>query len=186
MAGARRSTLLTVGSLAIVVALTGCAGRSAKTSSSEAPPLQPPVTTATPATPSVPTATPAKPEAAPASPTTGYFEQMELADVRFRAGLVTVSRADAPVLDAVARWLQEHPGTQLRIEGHTDDLGNRAENLTVGEKRAASVMKYLVAKGLEPERISIVSHGSDRPLCVERTDTCRAKNRRAHFMVKRP
>jgi outer membrane protein OmpA-like peptidoglycan-associated protein len=42
-----------------------------------------------------------------------------------------------------------------------------------------------VAKGLEPERISIVSYGSDRPVCPEKTDACRAKNRRAQFLVKR-
>jgi peptidoglycan-associated lipoprotein len=186
MAGAGRSALLTFGSLAIVVALTGCAGRSAKTASSEAPPAQPVVATATPAPSSVPTATPAKSEVAATSPSAGFFEQMELADVRFRAGLVTVGRADTPVLDAVVRWLKEHPGAQVRIEGHTDDRGNRAENLAVGEKRAASVMKYLLAQGLEPERISTVSYGSDRPLCAEKTDACRAKNRRAHFMVKRP
>jgi peptidoglycan-associated lipoprotein len=45
-------------------------------------------------------------------------------------------------------------------------------------------MKYLVAKGLEPQRISVVSYGSDRPVCTEKSDACRAKNRRASFLVK--
>jgi peptidoglycan-associated lipoprotein len=45
-------------------------------------------------------------------------------------------------------------------------------------------MKYLVAKGLEPQRISVVSYGSDRPVCTEKSDGCRAKNRRASFLVK--
>jgi peptidoglycan-associated lipoprotein len=183
-----KSALLTAGSLAIVIALTGCAGRSAKQSSAPAP-SAPAVATATPAkdTPSVPTAMPvAKTEAAPAPSANGFVEQPALADVRFRPGLVTVGRADATALDAVVRWLKENPRTQVRIEGHTDDRGHRAENLTVGEKRATSVMKYLVAKGVEAERISIVSYGSDRPICTEQTEACRAKNRRAHFQVKQP
>ena len=71
------------------------------------------------------------------------------------------------------------------IEGHSDDLGTPAANLVVAEKRAMSVMKYLVAKGLEPGRISVVSYGSDRPVCMEKNDTCRARNRRASILVKR-
>jgi peptidoglycan-associated lipoprotein len=183
MRGRTKPALFAAGSLAIVIALSGCAGRTAKTSSAPAPTEPAVATPAAPAPTSVPTAMPAaKAEATPVP----FVELPELADVRFRAGLVTVGRADAPALDAVVRWLKENPGTKVRIEGHTDDRGNRAENLAVGEKRAASVMKYLIAKGLEPERISIVSYGADRPVCVEKTDTCRAKNRRAHFMVSRP
>jgi peptidoglycan-associated lipoprotein len=187
MRGGSKSALLTAGSLAIVIALTGCAGRSAKTSSTPAP-TEPTVATATPAataTPSVPTAMPAA-KAAPAPSANGFVDLPELADVRFRAGLVTVGKADATALEAVVRWLKENPGAQVRIEGHTDDRGNRTENIAVGEKRAMSVMKHLIAKGLEPERISIVSYGSERPVCAEKTETCRAKNRRAHFLVNRP
>lgn len=189
MRGGSKSALLTAGSLAIVIALTGCAGRSAKTSSAPAP-TEPAVATATPATtaaPSVPTAMPVTKAGTASTPSTnGFVELPELADVRFRAGLVTVGKADAAALDAVVRWLKDNPGAQVRIEGHTDDRGNRTENIAVGEKRAMSVMRYLIAKGLEPERISIVSYGSERPVCAEKTETCRAKNRRAHFLVNRP
>jgi peptidoglycan-associated lipoprotein len=185
MRGGSKSVLLTAGSLAIVMALTGCAGRSAKTSATPAP-TEPAVTTAAPATaaPSVPTAMPvAKVEV---TPTNGFVALPELADVRFRAGLVTVGKVDAPALDAVVRWLKDNPSAEVRIEGHTDDRGTRADNIAVGEKRAMSVMKYLIAKGLEPVRVSVVSYGSERPICFEKTETCRAQNRRAHFLVKQP
>jgi peptidoglycan-associated lipoprotein len=188
MRGGSKSALLTAGSLAIVIALTGCAGRSTKTSSTPAS-TEPAVATATPATatPSVPTAMPlTKAETTSTPSTNGFVAVPELADVRFRAGLVTVGKADAATLDTVVRWLKDNPGAEVRIEGHTDDRGNRAENIAVGEKRAMSVMKYLVAKGLDPQRISIVSYGSERPVCAEKTETCRAQNRRAHFLVKLP
>lgn len=183
------STLLTVGALALATALAGCAGSSWqfwKTSSSTETPSEPAVATATPATPAAPSVATAMPVSTGPARSHDVAARPELADVRFRAGLVTVGQADAPALDAVVRWLKENPSAHVRIEGHSDDLGTPSANMAVGEKRALSVMKYLVSKGLEPERIAIVSYGSDRPVCMEKTSACRAKNRRAHFVVRQP
>jgi peptidoglycan-associated lipoprotein len=191
MAGGTRFARLTFGSLAIALALTGCAGRSWqfwKSSSTEAPPTATQVAaTPEPGSPPVPTARPlSASETTTAAPTgNGFVDLPAIADVRFRAGLVTVGRADAGTLDGVVRWLKGNPAAQIQIEGHTDDLGTPVENLAVGQKRAASAMSYLISKGVGAERISIVSYGSDRPVCAEKTDACRAKNRRVHFLVKR-
>ncbi len=195
MAGGTRSTRLAFGSIAIVLALTGCAGRSWQfwkssaatdsTTAAKAAPAEP--VAAEPTRPIVVTARPAtspEPVAATSRASVTFVELPTLPDIHFGTGLVTVGKADAPALDGVVRWLKENPGSLVRIEGHTDDLGTPAENLAVGQKRAAAVMRYLVAKGLDPERISIVSYGSDRPACAEKTTTCRAHNRRAHFLVK--
>jgi peptidoglycan-associated lipoprotein len=187
MRSATRAALLTFGSLALVVTLSGCAGRSWqfwKTSSET--PKEPEVATARPAAAPAATPAPSAETAAPALSASGFVELPQLTDVRFKPGLVTIGQTDIATLDTVVRWLKTNPNTVVRIEGHTDDLGTQMENLAVGQKRAASVMRYLVSKGLDPERISIVSYGSDRPLCVEKTEACRAKNRRAHFLVKRP
>jgi peptidoglycan-associated lipoprotein len=182
------TALLTVGSLALATVLAGCAGSSWqfwKKSASTETRSEPAAATAAPA-PASPSVATAMPASAASAPSGDFTEHAALADVRFKPGFVTVGKADAPTLDAVVRWLKENPGAQVRIEGHSDDLGTPAANVTVGEKRAMSVMNYLVSKGLEPGRISIVSHGSDRPVCMEKTSACRAQNRRAHFVVKRP
>ena len=200
MGGGTRSAWLAFGSIAIVLTLTGCAGRSwqfwksspatdsttvAKAAPAKAAPAEP--AAAEPTRPVVVTARPATaPESVtPPSPAPVNFAELPtLPDIHFGTGLVTVGKADAAALDGVVRWLKQNPGSLVRIEGHTDDLGTSAENLAVGQKRAAAVMQYLVTKGLDPERISIVSYGSDRPVCAEKTTTCRAHNRRAHFLVK--
>lgn len=44
---------------------------------------------------------------------------------------------------------------------------------------------YLVAQGVQASRIILISYGEERPLCTERTEACWAKNRRAHFLMKR-
>lgn len=189
MIGSRlRTVALTVGSLMLVGTLAGCAGSSWqfwKTSSSTETPSEPTVGTSAPAP--VAAATPAAPPTAmPAPPASDFAELPELRDVRFKPGLVTIGKADTAALDTAVRWLKEHPESLVRIEGHSDDLGTPAANLVVGEKRAMSVMKYLVSKGLEPGRISVVSYGSDRPVCMEKNATCRAKNRRASILVRQP
>jgi len=199
MRGGIRSPFVTLGSLAIVVAFAGCSGTSWqfwKTSASTeesktvatttpdaatAPPAQVPVIAHTPTATSAPAA---EKTAVPAASSNGYAELPGLADVRFRPGQVTVVKADFKTLDGVLRWVKEHPGSAVMIEGHSDDLGSREENLTVGEKRATAVMRYLISKGLQPGRISAISYGSERPVCAEKTDACRAKNRRARFLVK--
>jgi peptidoglycan-associated lipoprotein len=200
MRRATRSVISTFASLAVVVALAGCSGSTWqfwKTSSAETPtepvvataPPEPTAATATPAPGPTPTAHPVSTThttAAPASSANGYTDVLELADVHFRSGQVTVARGDHKVLDGVAGWLKAHPTAVVTIEGHTDDLGTREGNLAAGQKRAASVKSHLVTKGIAAGRITITSVGSDRPLCVEKTDACRARNRRAHFVVKQP
>jgi outer membrane protein OmpA-like peptidoglycan-associated protein len=51
------------------------------------------------------------------------------------------------------------PTRLLRIEGYTDGSGTREQNLSIGEKRARFVMKYLMSKGVEAARITIASYG---------------------------
>jgi outer membrane protein OmpA-like peptidoglycan-associated protein len=193
-----RGGLRSACSLVIVLALAGCAGSSWqfwKTSESAEAPADPTLASAPPAEATAapapaPTATPAPTvDPTPVEPTpssNGYTELPGLADVRFRSGQVGLVKADRKILDTLVRWLKENPGSVVMIEGHTDDLGTRESNLAVGEKRAASVMRYLISRGLEPARVSATSVGSDRPACTEKTDSCRAKNRRARFLVKQP
>ena len=192
MTAATKAVRLIVAPLAIVLLLGGCAGRSWKFWESKATPTPPerpiqmaagedPAQAPAPTTAATPTA---HPVVAATTPTARSFAEMPtLGDVHFRTGLVTVGKTDAKALDSVARWLKDNPGAVVRIEGHTDDLGTSVENLAVGQKRAASAMKYLIDKGVSAERISIVSYGSDRPVCTEKNDSCRARNRRVHFLV---
>ncbi|MGH7387838.1 MAG: OmpA family protein [Candidatus Rokuibacteriota bacterium] len=183
------------------IALTGCSGRtwnwkfwqsgspSDHSVSTSAVPTAAPAESASSSGGTVATAPPmsAAEAASPRGPEgIGFARRPEFIDVHFGAGRVTLVRADAKALDAVVRWLKEHPAALVMLEGHTDDLGSRDGNLMVGEKRAASIMKYLISKGIDRERISLTSYGSDRPLCTDKTDACRAKNRRVRFLVSQP
>jgi len=91
-----------------------------------------------------------------------------------------------PTLESAAAWLTQNPGWLVVIEGHTDDRGTRQENMATGERRADWVKNYLVAKGVDISRVSAVTYGSDRPVCADKSEICRARNRRVHFLVQEP
>jgi peptidoglycan-associated lipoprotein len=108
----------------------------------------------------------------------------ELRDIYFDFDRYDIRPADAKILDANAAWLKQNPGMLLLIEGHCDERGTNEYNLALGERRAKAAMNYLVAQGVQASRITIISYGEERPVCMEKTEECWAKNRRAHFLVK--
>jgi peptidoglycan-associated lipoprotein len=181
------SLLLVVG-----VVLSGCAKRPATTQAAAPAPTGAATTTA--ATPSSEpqqmqsggtgaTATPAPTTAA--RPAVQDFTAVpELADIFFDFDKYDIRPADAKTLDANASWLKSNPNHLLLIEGHCDERGTNEYNLALGERRAKSTMNYLVSQGVQANRITIISYGEERPQCTEHTESCWAKNRRAHFLVK--
>ncbi|MBX5481929.1 MAG: OmpA family protein [Myxococcaceae bacterium] len=84
-------------------------------------------------------------------------------------------------LARLAEHLRRRPGATVEIAGHTCELGTSEYNLALGQKRAAAARDYLVKLGVDPERITIISFGEERPLDDEHTEPARAKNRRSEF-----
>jgi len=113
-----------------------------------------------------------------------YVTNPALKDINFDFDKYAIRPADAKILDANAAWLKDNARQLLLIEGHCDARGTEEYNLALGERRAKAAMSYLVARGIQAARISIVSYGGQRPLCREQNETCWARNRRARFLVK--
>jgi peptidoglycan-associated lipoprotein len=113
-----------------------------------------------------------------------FTEIAELKDVFFDFDRYEIRPGDAKVLDANAAWLKRNDGHLILIEGHCDERGTNEYNLALGERRAKAAMNYLVAQGVQANRITIISYGEERPSCKDRNEACWAKNRRGHFLVK--
>ena len=86
-------------------------------------------------------------------------------------------------LDQQAGILLKNQGVSVIVEGHCDDRGTREYNLALGERRATAVKDYLVAYGVNPNRIRVVSYGKERPAVLGPTEAAWAKNRRATTVV---
>jgi outer membrane protein OmpA-like peptidoglycan-associated protein len=87
-----------------------------------------------------------------------------------------------PIIDEVTTLLRSNPGLHLKVEGHTDNVGQSAYNRTLSEARARSVVAALTGRGVEPRRLSAAGYGPDKPIADNGTDTGRASNRRVELV----
>jgi OmpA-OmpF porin, OOP family len=94
-------------------------------------------------------------------------------------------RPDAqPVIDEIGKLLDGDAALKLSIEGHTDNTGTAAHNLTLSTARARSVLGALVGLGIDPARLASKGYGQDKPVADNGSEEGRAKNRRVE-LVKR-
>ncbi len=76
--------------------------------------------------------------------------------------------------------------SRIRIEGNTDNVGNRASNIELSKKRAQAVADYLArAHGMSANRFIVVGNGPDKPVGSNSTESGRAQNRRTDFELVR-
>lgn len=96
------------------------------------------------------------------------------------AALTTVSKSN---LDKLAGVLVQYPDTNINVYGHTDSKGTDEYNLTLSQKRANSVIDYLVSKGIARTRLNAMGMGEKDPIATNETEAGRAQNRRVEFAI---
>jgi len=105
-------------------------------------------------------------------------------DVHFDFDRFTL-RADAlRILDEAITAMQANATLRLEIEGHTCNIGTAEYNLALGERRAAAVRDYLNSRGINPDRLRIVSFGEEQPKFDNLREETRRLNRRAALVVR--
>jgi outer membrane protein OmpA-like peptidoglycan-associated protein len=102
--------------------------------------------------------------------------------IEFDTGRATLKPASEKVLGDVLSLLQAQPDWKMRIEGHTDSTGMKAGNLTLSQQRAASVVNWLVQKGIAKTRLTAAGVGDSKPIADNSTDQGRARNRRVELV----
>ena len=88
------------------------------------------------------------------------------------------------VLDQLKLFLDENPQvTKLRVEGHTDNVGQPGDNEKLSGERALTIKKWLVDKGIPKERLIAVGFGEKKPIADNSKEEGRAQNRRTEFRI---
>lgn len=181
-----------IGVVGVASAVTmGCAGNPAPVEP-ELPPPPPEVNQAA----STPTAAPPPPSAPPAPPpiieeegqiaTRSLQElnrELPLQPVFFDYDSSDLTPRGQTILQANADILSEYSTWVITIEGHCDQRGSPEYNLGLGERRALVTEEYLIALGLDSDRVNTVSYGKEFPFDPDDTDEAHARNRRAHFVI---
>ena len=75
------------------------------------------------------------------------------------------------------------PTMRIEIRGHTDNVGNDAENQTLSQRRAKAVYDFLIQNGIEATRLTYKGFGKTQPIDTNDTEQGRANNRRTEFVI---
>jgi len=103
--------------------------------------------------------------------------------ILFATGKAEIQPESRPVLKEIGATLKQHPELKILIEGHTDNVGNAASNLTLSDARAAAVKAALVADfAIEAARITTKGLGDTKPAKPNTTAEGRAQNRRVEVV----
>lgn len=86
-------------------------------------------------------------------------------------------------LNKLYQFLEDNSGLKIEISGHTDNRGSEQYNMELSKKRAQSVYKYLIDKGIDHERLSYAGYGENQPVATNETEEGRAKNRRTEIKI---
>lgn len=113
------------------------------------------------------------------------FEKQVGDRVYFKYDSSDVTEVSRVRLAKQAEWLREHPGVNIVIEGHCDERGTREYNLALGDRRANSVKRLLVDRGVADTRVEVISYGKERPAAIGVGEDVWKLNRRAVTVVGR-
>ncbi len=105
--------------------------------------------------------------------------------ILFDTGKSSFKKETDPILQAMTAIFKEYPKANFDIEGHTDSTGSNKTNQLLSERRANAVRDYLIANGINADRLTAVGYGEDQPIADTKTATGRKNNRRVEVKLKK-
>ncbi len=117
-----------------------------------------------------------------------YNKEIRLSNVYYEFDRWELTSDARLVVDTLAEMLRINPSIEIALSAHTDCRGDDDYNLTLSQRRAQSVVNYLITKGIDINRLEAVGYGESQPaepcLCASCTEAQHESNRRTTFMIK--
>ena len=113
-------------------------------------------------------------------------ERPETMRVHFDFDSSTIDSESRRIIEQHVAYLAAHPDTKITLTGHADERGTREYNLSLGQRRDASVERMLEVLGVSSDRITTISYGEERPLAMGHDETSWRVNRRVEFVYPTP
>lgn len=114
-----------------------------------------------------------------------FGKSVVLKNIFFETASFELKPQSTAELEKLVDFMTKNPRIHIEIGGHTDNIGNRADNQTLSENRAKAVYSYLVSKGVDAERSTYKGFADTVPVDTNDTPEGRANNRRTEFTVKK-
>lgn len=112
-----------------------------------------------------------------------FDEPLEIRNIEFPVDGSMLDASSERLLKSFAGYLLRHPEYHARLEGHTDNTGDPAENLALSTSRAEAVRDFLIEQGVAAERMVASGFGSKRPIADNSTSEGKSANRRTEFAI---
>lgn len=97
----------------------------------------------------------------------------------------TIKTEFRALVEAHARYLKEHPGANVAIEGNCDERGTREYNIALGQRRAESVKSMLILLGAAANQVEAISLGEEKPKADGHGEQAWSQNRRSDIIYRR-
>jgi len=107
----------------------------------------------------------------------------DLHDIYFGTNLYSLTEQSKHIINLFVEFLNENPTIKVEIQGHTDNVGDDADNQLLSERRAQSVYEYALSRQVDASRIRYKGYGESSPIATNNTPEGRAKNRRTIFLI---
>ncbi len=109
--------------------------------------------------------------------------EMNLYNIYFETDSFRILPESEPELQKLVELLDNNPGLAVEVQGHTDNTGSAENNRQLSDKRARSVVNFLVSYGIKKERLQWKGYGEERPVADNDTSEGRRKNRRTTIKI---
>ncbi|MFZ4797999.1 MAG: OmpA family protein [Bacteroidia bacterium] len=116
--------------------------------------------------------------------TAGAKIDLGVEGIQYEAGKAVIKPVSYTVLNKVVKIMNDNLELELRVEGHTDNVGKEPSNLALSRARAIAVKKYLIDNNIDDYRIIAQGFGSKKPITSNKTPKGRMLNRRVEFILQ--
>jgi peptidoglycan-associated lipoprotein len=132
-----------------------------------------------------PTPRPVRQPAVPENPLHDPANILSKGSVYYAYDKYDVAAEYRPLVEAHAKYLREHPGATVAIQGNCDERGSREYNLALGQRRAEGVTKLMGLLGVPERQMEAVSFGEEKPKAAGHDEAAWAQNRRSDIVYIR-
>jgi OmpA-OmpF porin, OOP family len=110
-------------------------------------------------------------------------DKITLQNIYFEASKSDLLSPSFAELNKLVTMMRDNPAMRIRLEGHTDVIGDHEANLQLSRDRVLACQKYMINQGVDNDRIDVVGYGDTKPIVPKGTDEQRKVNRRVEFVV---